>query len=349
MKLSNWKIAILNVLVGFSIIAFIWYSEEGEWVSLLDEARLLPSILLVINLIGFSMKFASQGLANVFPWKKYFGLRFCAEILSRNAIVLIISYFLIAISVKSTNWNIIWEFCLEYSLVLMNASIIIFIVNLFLTIGTFTLYAHNQYSIVQIQSVELKRTQLQLQFDALRSQLSPHYLFNCLNTVSNLVYKDAQLAEEFIRRFAQTYQYVLEKHEEELVKVYDEIEFIKSFHFLLKTRFGAGLQLSIDLPEEVLESQIPPLTLQILVENAVKHNIISPASPLHIKIIADTSGNLLVTNNITRQPAHATSLKVGLNNIKKRYAYFTKRAIQITQENNFHVQLPILTLTTAKP
>ena len=343
MKLSNWLIAILNVVIGLSLLGYLWYSEEGE-MSIWKEYSILISTLILTNAIGFSMKFASQSLENLFSWKKYFGLRFISEIIIRNLIIFFSLYLIIAYQTNTIQWQPIWEFCQEYDRFILNLLIIAFLMNLFLSIGTFTLYAYNEYSVIQIQSVELQRKQLQLQFEALRSQLSPHYLFNCLNTVSNLVYKDANLAEEFIRRFAQTYQYVLSTNQERLVSVAEEIEFVKSFHFLLQTRFGEGLRLEIQLPDEVLSTQIPPLTLQILVENAVKHNVISKNSPLRISIRADQPQSLSVTNNITQKPAHATSLKVGLNNIKKRYSYFTKQAIAIHQEADFHVKLPVLSI-----
>ena len=342
MKLSNWLIAILNTLVGTAVITYIWYGEEGEIPAIWREYTLLIGIAIITNIVGFSMKYASQGLEKLFAWKKYFGLRFITEIVIRNAIVWLVLYIAIAINVDSMAWIAIWEFCIEYKRLLLNLVIIHFLVTLFLSIATFTLYAYNQYSVIQIQSVELQRKQLQLQFEALKSQLSPHYLFNCLNTVSNLVYKDGNLAEEFIRRFAQTYQYVLTKNQQKLVTVEEEIEFVKSFHFLLKTRFGEGLGLSIELPSAILASKIPPLTLQILVENAVKHNVISNKTPLQIAIQAREDDTLTISNNITQKPAHATSLKVGLNNIKKRYAYFTKKGINIQQEDQFLVQLPVL-------
>lgn len=343
MRLSNWLVALMNVLIGLALVAYIGYSEEGEAIAFWKEYDLLAIILVISNIIGFSMKYTSQLLSKFLSWKEYFGLRFLSEISVRNLIIISVLYILIAIKQESIAWSDIWSFCVQHDHLLLSSGIIVFIIILFLSIGTFTLYAYNEYSIVQIQSVELQRKQLQLQFEALRSQLSPHYLFNCLNTVSNLVYKDANLAEEFIRRFAQTYQYVLTKNQERLVTVAEEIEFVKSFHFLLRTRFGDGLQLNIQLPDLVMESKIPPLTLQILVENAVKHNVISKETPLHITIEAEKENALSVRNNITQKPTHATSLKVGLNNIKKRYAYFTKKAIAISQEQQFQVQLPVLT------
>lgn len=342
MKLSNWFLALLNTLIGIAFFFYLWESEEGELPVLWQDYTFTFLLIAFANLIGFAMKFASQGLAKFLSWKQHFGARFIGEILVRNLIVWLTLYSVIVMRIESFDWVAVCEFCQEYQDFLLKTVIVSFIFIVFLSIITFTLFAYNEYAVVQIQSVELKRKQLQLQFEALRSQLSPHYLFNCLNTVSNLVYKDAHLAEEFVRRFAQTYQYVLNKNQEKLVSVAEEIEFVRSFHFLLKTRFGEGLHLDIDLSASVLSSKIPPLTLQILVENAVKHNVISKKTPLHISIQSEEEGNISISNNITQKPAHATSLKVGLNNIRKRYAYFTKKRINIEEQGIFHVQLPVL-------
>jgi len=342
MKLSNWFLALLNMTLGIAFFLYLWENEEGEMPILWRDYQFLLIIFLFSNFVGFSMKFASKGLDRVLPWRKFFGLRFISEVLARNLIILITLYTAVAIRVETAEWAAVWQFCLNNQGLLLKLLIISFLLTLLLSIITFTLFAYNEYAVVQIQSVEIKRKQLQLQFEALRSQLSPHYLFNCLNTISNLVYKDANLAEEFVRRFAQTYQYVLNKNQEKLVSVADEIEFVRSFYFLLQTRFGQGLNLDIQLSEEVLKSKIPPLTLQILVENAVKHNVISKNVPLEISIESLNDRKLMVTNNITQKPAHATSLKVGLNNIRRRYAYFTKKAIKIHDHDKFQVQLPIL-------
>jgi len=182
---------------------------------------------------------------------------------------------------------------------------------------------------------------LELQFEALKSQLSPHYLFNCLNTISSLVHRDPKLTESFIRRLAQTYQYILNTKNRKLVKLAEEIEFVKAYNYLLRVRFEEALKINIDLPEELLASDVPPLTLQILVENAVKHNVISEESPLEISIKADPQ-TVTVSNNLTRRADVENSFKVGLENIKKRYEFFTEIPVRVVNNELFEVQLPVL-------
>jgi LytS/YehU family sensor histidine kinase len=155
------------------------------------------------------------------------------------------------------------------------------------------------------------------------------------------VYKDAELAEEFVRRFAHTYQYVLDTHKKDLIPISEEIEFVNAYAFLLQTRFSNNIKLIINLSSEAKESLIPPLTLQILVENAVKHNTISDEHPLQIEVYQEAE-RLCVKNTISETPKQVSSLKVGLENIKKRYEYFTPTELELLNGENFEVKLPIL-------
>ena len=335
-------LAILYACSGLGIYAYIMYGEISEWPSLSQDLENMGLVSLMAIITGFCMGWASKGLQKILPWQKFFGMRFLTEMTIRMLIVSGILAFLIVGRLGTTDWASIESFFQNYQALLLKILVVLFFANIIFIIASFTFFTYNQFAIVQIQSVELRRKQLQLQFDMLRSQLSPHYLFNCLNTIANLVYKDANLAEEFIRRFAQTYQYVLNTHQKKLIPITAEIEFVQAFCFLLQTRFEEGIQLKIDLPETIRETAIPPLTLQILVENAVKHNVISPEKPLTIEVYAKQN-QLCIKNSISEKPHQVTSLKVGLNNVKKRYTYFTEQAISIQQtENSFEVRLPLL-------
>jgi LytS/YehU family sensor histidine kinase len=178
----------------------------------------------------------------------------------------------------------------------------------------------------------------------LKSQLSPHYLFNSLNTISSLIYNDPQTAEQFIRRLAITYQYILATRHKKYVLLLDEIEFVQSYYYLLRIRFQQSLTLEINLPNSVMNSPIPPLTLQLLVENAVKHNTISPDKPLFIYISAVDNMELKVMNTKNDSAQSSASFRIGLENIRKRYQFFTNKKIDVKDDEKFVVSLPVIHL-----
>jgi len=212
------------------------------------------------------------------------------------------------------------------------------------TVASFMLFSYQQYAMMQLQAVHLKRTQLAFQMELLKSQLSPHYLFNSLNTISSLAYRDAAQAEQFIRKLAHTYQYVLNTHDQPLVSLEEELRFVRAYNYLLKVRFEGAIQIREEVGTHLLKHRVPPLTLQMLVENAVKHNAASPETPLHISIYSDSENYLNVINTVQEKKPEDKqhSLQVGLDNIRKRYYYYTQQEIQITQEGYYTVRLPLL-------
>lgn len=192
------------------------------------------------------------------------------------------------------------------------------------------------------QNEQLKKNKLQHQLDTLKSQINPHFLFNSLNSLSMLIHDNPRRAEAFVDEISSVYRYLLRANEQELTTLGREIQFIRSYFQLLKTRHGAGIDLRIAVNERLLERKIPPLTLQLLVENAVKHNAILPESPLVVEIL--TRGPLLIVqNNLQRKNTSVPSNKVGLANIATKYRLLGQRKITIREEaGQFVVTLPLL-------
>ena len=260
-----------------------------------------------------------------------------------NTMIAVLIAFGISILILNINYGVSFEEIVEnYNQPAIKMAIIAMISVIIYSIVYFALFSYNQYAVVQIESVQLERRQLNLQFEALKSQLSPHYLFNCLNTISSLVYKDAGQAEVFIRRLAQTYKYILSTNNQRLVEVVKEVEFVKSYYYLLKVRYENSFDLEINLPENIMFSKLPPLTLQILVENAVKHNVFSRDNPLEVNIGSNDENMIKVSNTKTEKPADTSSFRVGLSNIKSRYKFFTESDIEIIDDDSFTVNLPVL-------
>ena len=219
--------------------------------------------------------------------------------------------------------------------------ILVFLTLFVVNLVEFNTYSYSEYSVGQIRKLRAERKQLEFQFEALKSQLSPHYLFNSMNTISSLVYRDAQVAETFIRNLADTFNYVLNTRNVRIVSLKDEVEALKDFGYLLRIRYATAVDLKIEIDDDLMNSPIPPLTFQLLVENAVKHNIISDDDPLKINIRND-GNDLVVLNNKTGTPSKTSSHRVGLNNIRRRYAFFTVEEIKVTDADYFEVRLPIL-------
>ncbi|MBK0402789.1 histidine kinase [Adhaeribacter sp. BT258] len=183
------------------------------------------------------------------------------------------------------------------------------------------------YHRAMINAEMLQKEIAQAQYEGLKNQINPHFLFNSLNVLSTLVHIDADLSEKFIDQLAKAYRYVLEQHDHELVVLKTEIDFINAYIFLLKIRFEDKLQVSMDIPAEKLNHYLPPLTLQLLIENAVKHNVLSRESPLVVNISVTEDDYLVVQNNLQIRTQEFASTGVGLKNITNRYEYITQRKV----------------------
>jgi hypothetical protein len=181
------------------------------------------------------------------------------------------------------------------------------------------------------------------QFESLKNQINPHFLFNSLNVLSSLVHTDAQLSEQFIDQLARSYRYLLEQKESDLVSLQKELDFIHSFTFLLKIRFEDKLRVEIHLPAEVLKATIPPLSLQLLIENAVKHNQLSNEHPLTIRISSTEDGMLEVRNNLQTRVQQLPSTGLGLENIRNRYNLLTSTKPSFNIENDEYIaRIPLI-------
>ncbi|MBW8332829.1 MAG: histidine kinase [Prolixibacteraceae bacterium] len=192
-----------------------------------------------------------------------------------------------------------------------------------------------------VQAEKLKVEMLAYKYESLRNQINPHFLFNSLNVLSDLVYDDQAMAVKFIQQMSDLFRYVLDSRDKELVPLRDELEFIRSYTYMLKTRFEEKLKIEIDVDPNT-DDYIVPMSLQLLIENAVKHNEVSEAFPLRISIRKNGDA-LEVENNVQPKNAGDDSKKTGLKNITQQYAFFSGRPIKIiTSDERFLVRLPIL-------
>lgn len=196
---------------------------------------------------------------------------------------------------------------------------------------------------LQVQAERMEKEAVRSQFDALKNQVNPHFLFNSLSILSSLVEVDSRLAVQFISRLSKAYRYILEQRDNEQVSLRTELDFIAAYTFLLMIRFEDKLFVNIDVPEAARDSYaIAPLTLQLLVENAVKHNRLSEEEPLRVSIALEGDW-LRVANPIQLRPDREESTGIGLQNITNRYRLLTDRPVWVgEQDGEFVVKLPLL-------
>jgi two-component system LytT family sensor kinase len=193
-----------------------------------------------------------------------------------------------------------------------------------------------------IKAERLEREKSQVQFDNLKNQLNPHFLFNALTSLNSLIVEDPPLAQQFLQHMSKVYRYVLQNKDKNFVSVATELDFIKNFVFLVETRFSDALRINFDINKLSKEKAIVPVTLQILIENALKHNVVDNQRPLYIDIFT-TEDYLIVSNNLQTRNSVETSNKQGLENLKSLYKFLTDRAVIIEHgQQRFSVKVPLL-------
>jgi two-component system, LytTR family, sensor kinase len=225
-----------------------------------------------------------------------------------------------------------------------------FRINLFLNVLNVIYWYINQLEKTQIEAEKFKKISTQAQLQAVRNQVNPHFLFNNLSVLTALIPLDTNASVEFVRQFSKVYRYVLKSHEKELMELDTELDFIDSYLYLLKKRFGESLKISVQVDEEVRQHYIVPMALQMLVENAVKHNVVSKNKPLQINIFTEDDQLLILQNNLQRKEVNEMeSTQFGLSNISQRYEFLTHKPIVIQEnEKYFTVKLPIIKLNLVK-
>ena len=245
------------------------------------------------------------------------------------------------------------EFCLgvssvEFEAPFINkyiASLVITIIILSIYEGVYSFQLYKQ-SLVKNQELEKKNTQAQL--DVLKNQVNPHFLFNSLNTLVSIIPEDSETAVKFTEKLSSVYRYILEIRDKEIITLAEEMSCMESYRFLLSIRFGDHIKFEFENLDNLEDNFIVPLSIQMLVENAIKHNIISKARPLTI-IIKIENNKLLVCNNLQLKTSQIDSTGVGIKNIEQRYKLLVNKTISVKQSaEQFCVELPLLTMKEVK-
>ena len=228
----------------------------------------------------------------------------------------------------------------DYFGIVVNSLIITFFISLFFH-GRGFLF---QWRAAAVEAERYQKESMTATYESLKNQVNPHFLFNSLNALTNLVYEDQDKAANFIKQLSEVYRYVLDTRDKEVVPLEEELRFLKSYTYLQQIRFGD--KLTIDVSLNGLSSMVAPLALQMLIENAVKHNEVSEENPLHINVYNE--GNFIVVeNNLQVKSLSGESTSgVGLENIRKRYQFLSSVQVIVEQsDNKFVVKLPVIPVT----
>jgi sensor histidine kinase YesM len=235
-----------------------------------------------------------------------------------------------------------FQFADSYLRTLYIATGITFLISLILHSREFLLHWRE----AALEREQYEKESISARYESLKNQVNPHFLFNSFNALTNLVYEDQEKAVKFIKQLSEVYRYVLDTRDKETVPLEDEMKFLQSYLYLQKIRFGEKLDITFAL--DGASMNVAPLALQMLIENAIKHNVVSEDDPLRIKVYVE-DGFIVVQNNLQRKGAVGElSAGVGLENICKRYEFLSDRKVEIREdEHHFTVKLPLLSRTTA--
>jgi LytS/YehU family sensor histidine kinase len=197
---------------------------------------------------------------------------------------------------------------------------------------------------VNQEKEQLRKLNVTIQLESLKNQVKPHFLFNSLNTLTALVENEPAQAVQFIAQLSTVYRYLLQSNDKELIGLQQEIQFTQAYFFLLQMRFGEGVVMKLEINEQFQQHSIPPLTLQMLVENAIKHNQVSIRKPLEVKIWIEESGWLVVQNNLQLK-RNASSTGTGLSNIAAKFKLLNQPDLQIMNDGQFFtIKVPLIKL-----
>lgn len=281
----------------------------------------------------------SEFLSKIFPWDQEPRKRAWSGVIG-SIIVTMITLILLNLIL----WVYIWGN--DYSILSNTENRSFYLVALIITIiVSVTIHAIGFFQEIQREksiSERLRQEKLATELSALRSQVDPHFLFNSFNVLSGLIDENPEKAQDFLAGLSKIYRYVLEQRNDDTNTVGDELAFAKEYLDLQKMRFENSIDVETKISDEVMEKKLPSLSLQLLLENAIKHNGFSDERPLKINI-KDENDSLIVTNSIQKRKNISESAGMGLQNINDRYSLLSKRQIEIVSDDRlFTVKLPLI-------
>ena len=322
---------MLGVFVFFSILKALMFYELGMmW-------QLESSIIGLVSLFGVfgTIRAIDLILDRVYPYERNILARLLIQFAASLGIIFTIRSFIFPYIIQLAPVPITRELYMA-----VTAAHVLFIATLILTMFGFRFF--NKWKETELKKEVLEKEKATVQYDNLKNQLNPHFLFNSLTSLNSLIFENPQLASEFLQQLSRVYRYVLENNDKTVVSLSTEVKFIDNYIQLLIARFDKGLAVNIDLAELALDRKILPVTLQILIENAIKHNEVSQDSTLAIDIYSE-SDYLVVRNSLQVKNIMDTSNKQGLENLKSLYRVLIEKDMLVEQtQTHFMVKIPLI-------
>lgn len=334
-KKSFWSKQVKDLFIIF-LVSLPWAYAACQ--SCFNDPKRL-SLLIVINFTVWLILWKGNSFVTVlvdkyYSWLEYPVKRLIAGIIAHTSftsLAVVCIFYLFEFLLDISLGNI--KYTLTFSII---ATILI-------TLVMHSIEFLKSWRILAVESERMKKEVISSKYESLKNQVNPHFLFNSLNALSNLVYEDQDQAAKFIKKLSDVYRYVLESRDKDLVELGVEMKFVESYLFLQKIRYGDSLQTSVTVLKQG-SYKIPPLAVQMLLENAIKHNIISEDEPLRIEIYQESEYLMIVNNLQKKNIIKGDSSEMGLSNIKARYSFFTDNPVIIDDaDKKFRVGLPLLT------
>jgi len=347
-------IIIPVVFVSFYVLSFLvnpyrdwahYFNRSGssialEWILVVIFCYLLTEISLIV----------ARKLDRHLPWVTYPLQRFTAQL----SIQIIATIIFLIIYIRTSIFLVIGNVSIdELDTLALRQS---FVVSLLLSILISFIYTGNFFlqkwkdailetAELNLKTAELQRIALEAQLQSLKAQLDPHFMFNNFSTLSALITEDQSLAQHFLDNLSRVYRYMILNLNKNLITVEEELEFAQAYFYLIKIRLGNNVKMEIDISDEILKKGIPPITLQLLIENAIKHNMASRSKPLLISISMDGNEHLVISNTLQRLNYNIPSTCTGLKNIESRYNLLSDQTFEIIEtDHQFIVKLPLLNI-----
>lgn len=318
-------------VIGILLFTFLFYNEPDLWLA-------YGHVILGAGLVGivqaYLLVIVSDFLGRLIGWERQPGFGLLLTLLINLSLVYAISAAYVYVYGFSLTGFISQD-------VYIKLAILVFILVLIYAVIHQLIRSHQHLQQSALDHVKLETRQIDLQLTALKAQLTPHFLFNSFNTISSLLHKDLDTSEQYIRNLAAVYQYTLPSYARKLVSFSEEWSFVKANLDLMLVRFGGHLDVQLEDEMGIIDIKMPPLTLQLLIENALKHNVINSTNSLTIRI-ARSGQKWSVSNNVTSKPNQVQSFKVGLGNIRERYQLLCQKSIEVRNNHDFTVILPVL-------
>lgn len=332
----NRNLLIILISLGFSLILnlprfVLIYILESSGIPAIVEIMTENPVFHIFSILGFcfvGIKLNLQWIYNIISDKNEIVLSIVL-----NALLFVVWMFFFGVINKLVSNSELQSYSILFASVYFAMLISIIIISKTIRLDDIT-------KLNAIEKEKLKHESLQNELSALKKQLNPHFLFNSLNSLLYLVREDKENAENFIKKLSYLYRYILQSTDNDFVSIRQELKFLESYIYLLKQRHKDSLVVNIDINDDELIYKLPSLSLQILVENAVKHNSISSETPLEIFIYIENNF-LTVKNKIQKRKGRVTSTLTGLENLNSRFRLLVNKEIEIRQTEYFTVKMPV--------